>query len=532
VDGRLSKPFTSLNFVEWVEGENVFSELLELLEDMGFTDEEEKVKVAREVSVKLWGEWKTYPKSWLAKHPSLFNIYMDHLGRWVKRDWLTRKMVFLTGLSAYSPNPINLFLRGPSSIGKTYTALQTLKYFPKKDVWLLGGLSPTALVHDYGKFVNEKGEEIPAVDWRGESRKSEVYYRVDMTNKILVFLEAPHPDTFAKLRPILSHDTLEVSYKFTERTKSGFLRTKHVVIRGWPATIFCTTDPKYTEELATRSITMTPEMSEAKYEAVITHKGRKVAEPWLYENPDPMLFRLKECLNDVKEAMAKFEVAIPYGEELALCYPHTLPRDMRDFDKLTSLIQQCTYLHVYQRPWVEGLQYNQRKIVLSTLKDFHESLELFKNIIETTRLGLPGNVVDFYEKVLVALWEERGLGQSPDEGLSLTEIAEKWFEVYKTTRAKSTLRINYINPLEQAGLVDEVTNPIDRREKLIRVLEKNLGNTLDYFRKQFYGLFKPKRLEEWLKRLLNQNNQIKIKIGEEEIPIEEFSFKYFMEFSQ
>lgn len=70
-------------------------------------------------------------------------------------------MIFLTGVSAFSPNPLNLFLRGPSSIGKTYCVTQTLKFFPPESIDYLGGLSPTALYHDYGVLTDgDTGEEI------------------------------------------------------------------------------------------------------------------------------------------------------------------------------------------------------------------------------------------------------------------------------------------------------------------------------------------------------------------------------------
>ena len=89
----------------------------------------------------------------------LLEVYMRHLDNTVKRDHATKRMVFLTALSAYSRNPQNLFLKGPSSTGKTYNVTQALRYFPQTEVWMLGGLSPTALVHDYGILIDSESEE-------------------------------------------------------------------------------------------------------------------------------------------------------------------------------------------------------------------------------------------------------------------------------------------------------------------------------------------------------------------------------------
>ena len=65
-----------------------------------------------------------------------------------------------------------------------------------------------------------------------EEKLKDSYYRVDLHGKILVFLDAPHPETFARLLPVLSHDKEEISYKFTDKTSQGQLRTSHVKIYG------------------------------------------------------------------------------------------------------------------------------------------------------------------------------------------------------------------------------------------------------------------------------------------------------------
>jgi len=245
------------------------------------------------------------------KKSSLFDLA-------VRRDEITKNMIFLAGLSAYTKNPINVFMRGPSSIGKSYNTTQVLKYFPQEDVWMLGALSPTALVHGYGDLFDRNDNKIDLADkptkqkvkeellelyrdvkdkkvdkdrvnaefeeakkeWT--ERLKDARYVVDLREKILVFLEPPHIETYNKLRPILSHDKEEISYRFTDKEAQGKLRTAHVVIRGWPATIFCSTEERYIEDLATRGFTITPEMGPEKYQAGIQVVGEKKALPWKF----------------------------------------------------------------------------------------------------------------------------------------------------------------------------------------------------------------------------------------------------------
>lgn len=195
----------------------------------------------------------------LAVDPELYDKFMSHLSRFIKRDEEAKNMVFLTALSAYTPDPINLFLRGESSIGKTYNVIETLNYFLEDDVWLLGGLSPTALVHSRGVLVDENDEEIdltkkPVKPRKGDYDDIQAYrealmnyqeqrerwverlknsrYLADLSKKILVFLEAPNLETFNMLRPILSHDNWRISYKFTDKTGKGQLQTRHMIIQG------------------------------------------------------------------------------------------------------------------------------------------------------------------------------------------------------------------------------------------------------------------------------------------------------------
>jgi len=208
----------------------------------------------------------------LARH-----IFSD-LSRRVKHDNVTKSAVFFTGLSAYLPDPLNLFEKGSSGCGKTYNAIESLKYFPQKDIWYLSGMSPKALVHQKSVLLDIDGNEINLAnkpqkpkkrDYRNDEegfkkvekeyeqqaqvfskRLRESYHYINIKNKIFVFLETPNPETMRMIYPILSHDKHRIEYRFVNKTSAG-LRTELVVIEGFPTTIFLTTDRQYVEELAT-----------------------------------------------------------------------------------------------------------------------------------------------------------------------------------------------------------------------------------------------------------------------------------------
>lgn len=191
--------------------------------------------------------------------PDAYHSWISELEKEIKFDLSAKAIALLTCLSAYSGDPQNLMFKGDSSIGKTWVAVNVTKYFPKDDVWMLGALSPTALVHDKGQLedastgepLDENHVRTYMNQWRidnpeatKEQEKAKYHevlqeweavpkkYVVDLSHRILLFLESPHVETFNRLRPILSHDTWEITYKFTDKDASRNMSTQTVTLRG------------------------------------------------------------------------------------------------------------------------------------------------------------------------------------------------------------------------------------------------------------------------------------------------------------
>lgn len=507
----------------------------------------------------------------LAVDPHLHDKFMAHLSRTVRRDDVAKNMVFLTGISTYTRNPINLFMRGPSSIGKTYNTTQTLRYFPQEDLWMLGGLSPTALVHDYGMLVDRNGEEIDFADkptkqkvrqgilertgakkvskdvvdsefeeankeWIERLRHSR--YIVDLRGKILVFLDPPHIETYNKLRPILSHDKEEISYKFTDKEAKGKLRTTHVVIKGWPATIFCSTEERYVEDLATRGFTITPEMDPAKYQAGIQLVGEKKALPWkFHEDYDFML--LQGYFGWLKTKLESLNVVVPYARELAKCYPHTHARSMRDYDHFTALIEINALFHYAQRPVlvvesekpVVSLKEGGESVaetdytVLATMKDLSYVLGLWRKAEETTVTGLPGHILEFYHKAVEPLAQET-------DSFGYQELTRKYNEVSERKKSSWAIR-KWVKLLSDIGWLDTEPDPADKRKAVVKVIKK-VENTCDSWTQIFLDSFTLENLRNWLDdaRKILEKNQVLLKenfLANEPTSLEAICEKFYLD---
>lgn len=455
----------------------------------------------------------------LAPEPKLFQRYMDHLGKTVTHDQVTKQLVFLVALSAYTENPLNLFLRGESSIGKTYNVVQALQYFPPDDVLMLGGLSPTALVHDYGTLMDAKGEPI---DWsekpsgrkpqKGKKEKPEEYkqrldewknkqekwreklqnsrYIVDLHKKILIFLEAPHRETYNKLRPVLSHDKEEISYKFTDKTPGG-LRTMHVVLSGWPACVFTTTEEQYIEDLATRSFTHTPEAGEGKIHDANKLEAKKRQFPWLFRRDEEWQL-LEGYINGLRERLKELKVVNPYAAEFAEHYPHIIPRCMRDFKHICSLLETSALFHFAQRPI---LQAGEDEYVLCSLKDLALIGTILPKIEESTLTGLPDHILSCFHKAMKPLYEDQG-------AFTYKELVEKHNEIFVRKKSYSRLR-DYVSLLANVGYVDTYPDPEDRRKILIRIIKENSLNLSDSVFQGFQNSFTKEELEEWFSAVKN-----------------------------
>ena len=445
--------------------------------------------------------------------------YMEDIRKNVKEDETTKRILFLAGISAFTTSPINLFLRGPSSIGKTYVTVQTMKYFPPKNTIYIGKLSPTAIAHDYGVLIDERtGEEFSEYDapnkddyktlndgknidhpaftkakkeWKEKLKNS--FYAVNLENKILVFLEAPEYETFMMLRPILSHDVYEMSHKITGKTDGGGHRTKHIKIRGFPATVFCTTQLDYIEELSTRSLTHTPDMNPEKYTKAVQLIGEKSAFPWLYEEDDPETTALKERLALIIKSFGQHRrVVIPYGERLSRAYKAMMPRDMRDYTKLQDMIKASAILHMDVRPVI---MVGDKPAIVATFTDLYNSASIFASIEESTRSGLSGYLIRLFYDIIFKDWVD-----STFTIKTITDYRGIYRDMTGLNIGRSTF-YGYLKSLQEVGWIEMEQNKDDKRRRNVLISKGSSEDNLFQSLVDFKTEFTPESMKEYISDL-------------------------------
>ena len=366
------------------------------------------------------------------------------LGLTIKRDETNKIITFLAQLSAYTEDSqINISFNAPSSTGKSFIPLEIVSLFPDEDVIKLGNCSPTAFYHEQGEYD-----------------KATNTIKVDLSRKILIFLDQPSTQLLERTRSLLSHDEKIIKAKITDKNQKGGNRTKTVAIKGFPAVIFCSAGLRLDEQEATRFLLLSPEISYEKIREAIYEKIKKEADSKSYRDiteNDLERKLLKERILAIREANIQ-EIKIPNSKlvetEFFKNIKQPKPRHQRDIARIMSLIKVLALLNLWFRE-------KDGEAIIANDEDIKEAFKIWENISESQELNLPPYVLNLYKDVILGAYE------SLHRGLSRQEIMKKHFEVYGRFLPDWQLRQWIIPMLETSGLITQEADSLDKRKVLI-----------------------------------------------------------------
>jgi len=373
----------------------------------------------------------------------------DVLGLTIKKDEANKVVTFLCQLSAYTENAqFNVSYNAPSSTGKSYIPTEIASIFPREDVIELAYCSPTAFFHDVGKYD-----------------KALNGYRVDLSRKILIFLDQPHNDLLARLRPLLSHDRKEITLKITDKSQKMGLRTKNILMRGFPAVIFCTAGLQIDEQEATRFLLLSPEVNQEKIRESILASIQKESNRELYSKALEMNLQrqqLTERIRAIRDENIQ-EIRIGFQDEVEKRFfagRHVLkPRHQRDIKRITALIKCFALLNLW---WRE----REGSTITANLDDIHQAFAVWERIGVSQELNLPPYIYSLYTEVILAAWDDK-IQQGRKGGLIRNDIAKKYYEVFEQMLDMTKFRQQILPMLETAGLVYQEADPMDKRKVLL-----------------------------------------------------------------
>lgn len=374
---------------------------------------------------------------------------IDILGITIKQDKANKVVTFLCQLSAYTENAqFNVSYNAPSSTGKSYVPTEIASLFPREDVIELAYCSPTAFFHDVGKYDKE---------FNG--------HKIDLSRKILIFLDQPHNELLARLRPLLSHDRKEINLKITDKSQKMGLRTKNILIRGYPAVIFCTAGLRIDEQEATRFLLLSPEVHQEKIRASILASIQKESDRERYEDLLAESVERRELAERIQairdEQIAEIKIGFQQDVKERFFSRRTIlkPRHQRDIKRITSLIKCFALLNLWWRD-------REGSTITANQEDIAEAYAIWERIGVSQELNLPPYVYNLYSEVILAAWKEKA-GDGCKRGLTRNDIAKKHYEVFEQMLDMTKFRQQILSMLETAGLIYQEADLNDKRKILI-----------------------------------------------------------------
>jgi hypothetical protein len=420
--------------------------------------------------------------------------------RTVKQEDSLVRQIFYTGISKDSANPINLAVLAPTSEGKTYPSLETLQYFPKRDVWKIGSMTPKVIIRQNGILVDgnnqpiedrikELKRKIKETDKDSEEREDveqqlrqlldEAKVLIDLRGKLWVFLEPPHTETWAILKPILSHDDFEIEHPYVYEVQGMGFKVKKVVTRGWPACVFCSAKNESNwpawPEIQSRFLITSPNMVQEKYLDGNILIAQKMGLPNLLQQSiivsKSQAELAKKCVFYVLEQIRQRNsnntnpVWIPYASILAQVLPAEKGTDNRITKRILSFLVIITLARAHLRG---RLEYGNESLAIANIdEDLHEVLHITQNLS-----GIPPFKLKVFKEVFFPLYKSKQCPNT-DNGkqekivaLTTRELCEEYNKKTGKTITTNNLKQNYLNEYIDNGLVDEEDSVLDKRQKI------------------------------------------------------------------
>ena len=373
----------------------------------------------------------------------------DTLDLTIKYDEANKCILFLAMLTAYTEqDQLNVYITGPSSSGKTHLMQEVATYFPKEDVELIASASPTAFKHREPETDPKTGEKF-----------------VDLERRMLLFQDQPHFMLQETLRPLMSHDQKETTYHTTDRGKTSGLQDKKSKIRGFSVFVMCSANNNLDEQESTRALLLSPEVSDAKIAAGKEMANRKAANPRQYERFLGLSIDRRELMDRIRyvKKLHVDSVIVPNPQRTLMRFEEIvgkpLPRHQRDIVHLNSLIKAVALLNAH-------LRIDADKNIMANESDVDAAIKLWCSISSSMLLGVPPYVEHFYKSYVIPAYKECGRV----EGVTLKQINTKYYELHGSMPKGTYIQKDIMPALSAAGVTDELKNPNDKKQKLIKPL--------------------------------------------------------------
>lgn len=262
------------------------------------------------------------------------------------------------------------------------------------------------------------------------------------------------------LRPLLSHDKKTLRYEITDKTGRGGLRTKTVVIRGYPTVIYSITKPTSEDQEKTRMWLVSPEARQEKILASLHLLSKRIGDrenfkEWI--QTDPQRRWLMTRITQIRTSGIR-HVKIPQSQKILERFlkdrPDITPRSQRDFPRLLSLIKGNALLNCFKR------DKSNRETIIANESDIETGFAIYDALSLPNELGISPETYQIYQEVILLLC-------NVTDGVSRKDILKQYRQIYHRCLADDRLRRQILPALESAGLITQEPNAGDKRQLLV-----------------------------------------------------------------
>jgi hypothetical protein len=256
----------------------------------------------------------------------------------------------------------------------------------------------------------------------------------------------------------------------TDKSQKHGLRTKNVIVRGYPTVCFCSTNADPDEQEKTRMILLSPSTDQEKLKEALLLLALRKSNPEEYKRrmeSDPRRVWLMNRIYAVRQWGIR-EVIVPEDGK-AVCdrfiaeHPHLQPRHQRDLPRIFSFIKAHTLLNCFNREKPED---GQPDTVIANDKDIDAGFALYGKIERANELGLSPYLYGIYADVIEPMLKNAYYNQDGD-GLNSKDIMKRYYVVRHKPVSPRKLK-DVLEQLETVGLIRlDVDKEGDRRQKLV-----------------------------------------------------------------
>jgi hypothetical protein len=433
---------------------------------------------------------------------------IDVAKKTVKREDTLIRQILYTALSKDSDNPLNLAVLATTSEGKTHAVVETLKPFEKLGLWVIGSMSPKVIIRQNGILANSNNEPIESTIFdlkqqikeckrnnqsdQVESLQQQLHQLyddakilIDLTSKLFLFLERPHEDTWNIFKTTLSHDRWEIEHPYVYEVQGMGFKVKKVVLRGWPACIYCSAQNESRSplwpEIQSRFLVTSPNMIPEKYQegnmliAQQMSLPRSVQKRIIRSNEETQL--AEKCAIYLSQQIKQLSpqdpsvdsqpVFIPYGGILGAILKWDKGTDNRINKRVFSFLRMIALSRAHLR---YKLHYGHEKLVIADLaEDLHEVLHITQNFT-----GVPPDKLKEYKDIFLAAYNSKvgpnvskdGSKQEDIIAVTTNECCQRHKEITGVGMNAKAYKPKYIDEWVNANLIEEQKSNIDNKQHI------------------------------------------------------------------